>query len=255
MRPLVPARRRRPSAVAGLLRRPCDGEQDDGRLHRPQGLPLAGHDQQVTGGSVPADVSRGKPHPPTGDLYRRLTRIVVLVQTASTGQGDRCLVQRLSGPAADPVGAVAAGRGLRQLPRGRLYQRHALAIAALVGIALVHLVQLPDTFRQAPGLGALFTALVLGAPLVAAALLHLDHRLLWHAATVIGGYVLTRSVAVPFDTQDVGDWLEPLGLVALFLESSLLALYGYRMRAVPARYIPSVSGTDRISVSAHTLTG
>ena len=131
----------------------------------------------------------------------------------------------------------------------------ALAIAALLAIALVHLVQLPDTFRQTPGLGALFTALVLGATLIAAALLHLDHHLLWHAAALtaasaIGGYVLTRSVAVPFDTADVGNWLEPLGLVALFLESSLLALYGYRLRALPHGYGPGAPGTDRVSVSA-----
>jgi len=53
----------------------------------------------------------------------------------------------------------------------------------------------------------------------------------WHASALtafgaIAGYVLTRSVAVPFDTADVGNWLEPLGLVALYTELAVLALYG-----------------------------
>ena len=112
----------------------------------------------------------------------------------------------------------------------------ALAIAALVGVAVVHLVQLPDTFRQMPGLGAP-CLLRWFSGLVAAALVYIDHRRLWHAATLttagaIGAYLLTRGLPVPFDTRDVGNWLEPLGLVALFLESSLVARCGYRLWAL-----------------------
>jgi hypothetical protein len=109
-----------------------------------------------------------------------------------------------------------------------------LAVVALAGVALVHLVQLPDTFRQMPGLGALFTALVVAAAVIAAGLVHVDHRLLWWLAglTAFGaaaGYALTRAVALPFDDGDVGNWLEPLGLVALFIEASLLGLCAYRL--------------------------
>ena len=111
-------------------------------------------------------------------------------------------------------------------------------IAALVAIALVHVVQLPDTYRQTPGLGVLFTALVLTCFTIAGALLHLERRILWYAAgataaATIGGYVMTRAVAVPFDRQDVGNWLEPIGLVALFLEAGVVVLCVYRLRTVP----------------------
>src|SRR5439155_330567 len=57
-----------------------------------------------------------------------------------------------------------------------------LAVVGLVGITLCHLVQLPDTFRESPALGWLFAALSLVAALLAAGLVHADHRLLWSLA-------------------------------------------------------------------------
>lgn len=38
------------------------------------------------------------------------------------------------------------------------------------------------------------------------------------------GYILTRSVAVPGDTADRGNWLEPLGVAALFTEGIVIIL-------------------------------
>jgi len=61
----------------------------------------------------------------------------------------------------------------------------------------------------------------------------------WHGGALtafgaIAGYVLTRSVAGPFDTDDVGNWVEPLGLVALYTGLTVLMLYGCALRAWPA---------------------
>jgi hypothetical protein len=36
-------------------------------------------------------------------------------------------------------------------------------------------------------------------------------------------------VAVPFDNGDVGNWLEPLGLVALFAEVAFVTLTNYAL--------------------------
>lgn len=107
-----------------------------------------------------------------------------------------------------------------------------LAVVGLVGIALVHLVELPDTFRETATLGALFAILVVASAGVAAGLVHVDHTRLWQltalvAVAPIAGYVLTRSVALPFDDEDVGNWLEPLGLVSLFIQASVLGLCAY----------------------------
>lgn len=134
----------------------------------------------------------------------------------------------------DMPGAVFAGL----LSRG-------LAVAGLVAIALVHLIQLPDTFRQSPGLGLLFTGLVVAASALGAAMVHSDRDALWFASALtagatIAGYVMTRSIALPVDRADVGNWLEPVGLVALFLEGGLILLSVYRLRVVGrATYLPA----------------
>jgi hypothetical protein len=111
----------------------------------------------------------------------------------------------------------------------------ALTTVGLVGIALVHLVELPDTWHETSGLGFLFTLLVLASTAVAAGLLHADTGWLWLAAAAvalgpIAGFLLTRSASVPFDHDDVGNWLEPLVLVAVFVEVSVLGLCAYVWR-------------------------
>ncbi len=122
----------------------------------------------------------------------------------------------------------------RPLDGSRLLAR-GLGIIGLSAIAVVHIAELPDTWRQTPGLGAMFAVLALAASVNAVALLHADDSRVWHAAGLvalapIGGYLVTRSVALPFDRDDVGNWLEPSVLVAVFVEFSLLALCSHTLR-------------------------
>lgn len=51
------------------------------------------------------------------------------------------------------------------------------------------------------------------------------------------GYILTRSVPVPGDTGDCGNWLEPLGVAALFTECivTILAVLVLASMAAPGR--------------------
>jgi len=57
------------------------------------------------------------------------------------------------------------------------------------------------------------------------------------------GYILTRSVPVPGDTGDDGNWLEPLGVAALMTEVVvailavlvLASVYGARRAAARGR--------------------
>lgn len=104
-----------------------------------------------------------------------------------------------------------------------------LAIAGLAGIALVHLVELPDTWHQETGLFAFFMLLVVTATGMAVALMFVDGPPVWVvvALTALGpiaGYLLTRSASVFFDHEDAGNWLEPLVLVAVFIEVGVLAI-------------------------------
>lgn len=142
-------------------------------------------------------------------------------------------------------------------PSSRRLLARGLAAAALTGIALIHLAQLPDTWREMPALGIMFAVLAVAAAAMAAALVHADTRRRWHAAALVGvapivGYVLTRATAVPFDRGDVGNWLEPLGLVALFTEATIIALYGYSLWN--ASRDPAGAGAPMFSPSRATAT-
>jgi hypothetical protein len=130
---------------------------------------------------------------------------------------------------------LAGSQAHESLTDSRRLLVRGLAIVGVAGIALVHLVEMPDTWRETPGLGALFTVLVVAAAVVAVALLLDDSSLVWLAAALvavgpIAGYLVTRSASVFFDHEDVGNWLEPLVLVALFIEVSVLSLCGYAWR-------------------------
>jgi len=74
----------------------------------------------------------------------------------------------------------------------------------------------------------LFVALTIACVVLAAGLLLSENSAIaLVAATIclqaIIGYVLTRLVALPMLSDDVGNWLEPLGVAAIISESVVVA--------------------------------
>ena len=57
------------------------------------------------------------------------------------------------------------------------------------------------------------------------------------------GYILTRSLAMPGDADDRGNWLEPLGLASLIIELVIVILavlaIASRRRAADGAAVPS----------------
>jgi hypothetical protein len=107
----------------------------------------------------------------------------------------------------------------------------AIAIGALVTIALIHVLQLPDAFAEIGYLGALFVAAVAGCLILAALMTRTTDDLVWAAAgglagVVLLGYVLSRSVGLPGFTGDVGEWSEAPGLASMAVESLLVLVTG-----------------------------
>ncbi len=111
--------------------------------------------------------------------------------------------------------------------------RHLAALALLV-TAGVHLYLAPEHLREAPYIGVLFIALAVASLISAALLLLKDAPAAWWAAGLVNvlaviAYVLSRSVGLPQIGDDIGNWTEPLGLIALGAEAltvvaALLAL-------------------------------
>jgi hypothetical protein len=131
----------------------------------------------------------------------------------------------------------------------------ATGILLLMGIAVVHLVQLVPTFRSTPLLGLAFIPLIAGSVFVGAQLVNPNVALTrsWLPVmalglAAIGGYVFTRVMSTPLDNQDVGNWSCMLGMASLFVEGTLVALSVYAIAVVPRRHsaivgAPGLSGT------------
>jgi hypothetical protein len=128
----------------------------------------------------------------------------------------------------------------------------ATGIVMLIGIAVIHVVQLVPTFQQTPLLGGAFVMLIMAAVAVGAHLVRgaASSVRLWLPVAglglaVVGGYAFTRIFSTPLDNQDVGNWSCTLGMAALFVEGLLVAMTAYAIshgrRLVLA---PASAGSD-----------
>jgi len=123
-------------------------------------------------------------------------------------------------------------------------------IVLLMGIAVIHIVQLVPTFQQTPMLGWAFLSLMAGSVIVGAWLIR-GHRSPLHlwlpvaglGAAAIMGYVFTRTFSSLLDRVDVGNWTCELGMAALFVEGSLVAIALYAM-TLPTSFLRGTSMRD-----------
>jgi hypothetical protein len=117
----------------------------------------------------------------------------------------------------------------------------AAAVVGLAGIALIHLLDSLSKFNETPYMGWMYVGLMLACLAIAGTLVRGHTREAWLAAlvlpaTAIVGFVLTRTTGLPQAHGDVGNWSEPLGLAALFVEGAVIAVAGYALAALhPAR--------------------
>jgi hypothetical protein len=128
----------------------------------------------------------------------------------------------------------------------------ATGVLSLLAIGAIHFLQIVPTTENTPLLGVSFLFLIAACLGVAARLAtHSDQRT-WIASAVvcvaaIGGYAFTRTFSTPLDNQDAGNWSCMLGLAALFVETTLLALSAYAARthrALQAAVRPARSSAE-----------
>jgi hypothetical protein len=131
----------------------------------------------------------------------------------------------------------------------------AIGVVVLLGVGVMHFVQIVAAIPGTPLLAAAFIVLVAACLVVASRLVTHGDGVAWVGAGLVGaaaiaGYVFTRVFNTPFDNQDVGNWSCMLGLAALFVETSLLAFSGCALsvgrvlerRAVPASLMVEPAG-------------
>src|SRR4051794_35784687 len=125
--------------------------------------------------------------------------------------------------------------------------RRTAGIAVLCGVAIAWLVALPYARVQGPQIAVLLGAAICAAVRLAAALAAPDRssgRAAWRGAAALGalamgGWVLTRAVAVPGVAEDAGRWTSSLGLAVAGLALTLAAL-GVAGAGGPRRRSPAL---------------
>jgi hypothetical protein len=130
---------------------------------------------------------------------------------------------------APTIGAPPAKTGHTRL-FDRLGSRWRYPAAGLAVVAaLAHVPVTPDHLHEAPYVGVLFIVLTVCCVLLGATLLILDSMAAWAALgaaclLAVLAYVVSRTVGLPMMADDVGNWLEPLGVVAILSEGGVVAL-------------------------------
>lgn len=123
------------------------------------------------------------------------------------------------------------------------------AAAGLLLTAAVHIDIAPEHLREAPYAGVLFIALSAAALIGAVLVTSTDHPLVWSGAASLSlgalvAYFTSRSVGLPSLSDDIGDWLNPLGVAAVLSEIAVLLISCHALSDA-GRY-RSVTATARL---------
>jgi hypothetical protein len=120
-----------------------------------------------------------------------------------------------------------------------------IGFIGLLGIALIHLLDVLGKLKETPYLGVMYIALMVASLVVAFAILHFGSRLTWMlglglAASTLLGFILSRTTGLPSATGDIGNWSEPLGLASMFVEAAVIILCGYALTLSRREHAPGV---------------
>ena len=113
-----------------------------------------------------------------------------------------------------------------------------LAIAAILGTGLVHVVEARDAFGDATYKGLLFIGNGVGA-LAAAIGIYRDRQALgWLLGLLVAGgailaYAASRTIGLPGLPAEPDAWLEPMGVASLVCETLFVIVFAVRGRARP----------------------
>ncbi len=136
--------------------------------------------------------------------------------------------------------AATVGTGLmdRHEAISRDQVGRAVGIVGLISIALIHFLDAFSAFDESKFVFGLYILLMIVTLFASAILLRTDSRLTWMLAgataglTMIG-FILTRTIGLPGFPDNVGNWLEPLGLASLWVEGLVLVLSVYEVLTTP----------------------
>ena len=110
---------------------------------------------------------------------------------------------------------------------GILMSRRIVVGLGLATTAAIHFLDLPGKIEEAPYLAVAYVLLIAAALVIAERLFTRGTQTDFVGAAVLAfsvllAFTVNRTVGMPYATDDIGNWLEPLGLLSLAVEGFVL---------------------------------
>ena len=127
-----------------------------------------------------------------------------------------------------PMSGSGQGRFVSFAVEALLSRWRLLVVLATVAASVAHIPVIGPHLDEAPYMGVLFIVLTVACAALAIAALVRDSKAVYTLVIVtcglaVIGYAATRLVAFPMLSDDVGNWLEPLGVVSIISETIAVA--------------------------------
>lgn len=134
--------------------------------------------------------------------------------------------------------------------------RRSITSLGLIAIAIIHILDLPSKWSEVKYLGVGYVAVII-ASLVLVERIVLKKNIVDYylsaalAGGVLTGFIITRTVGLPGAMDDIGNWLEPVGLVSIVVEAfvvwnSLRAVREFNTNKSEKNYEPVKSKRDLV---------
>jgi hypothetical protein len=113
-----------------------------------------------------------------------------------------------------------------------------LAIAAILGTGLIHVMEARDSFGEATYKGLLFLGNGAGALAAAIGIYRGQRALGWLLGLLVAGgaiigYVASRTIGLPGLPAEPDAWLEPMGVASLLCETLFVILFAVSSKTRP----------------------
>ena len=107
-----------------------------------------------------------------------------------------------------------------------------LGAALVLAVAQIHFLDVFDKFDENLPQAWMFVALIVGCVVAATTLIFWSGTLVWLLSGLCGlaplvMYIISRTVGLSGVSDDIGNWKEPLGLMSMSTEATLVLLAAY----------------------------
>ena len=146
--------------------------------------------------------------------------------------------------------------------KAHLHNRRSAVVLGLVGLAGVHIMDLPGKWEETFYLALGYIAIIVVAAVLIERLTVRGSRFDYLASAALSsgvllGFVVNRTVGMPGAMGDIGNWFEPLGMLSLALEMFAVwhSIAGYLAitkieRLTSERFVEKVTTLSQESIPA-----